>query len=137
MNLNYVIEYFRDQIYCLFKNQNKFMTREGLLIYFNHKIAMFLVAVWALCCLLVITSPKSPRQTNNYIVWTIAFIDLAFININYKQFGKYFRSTQTNEFGDEMAFEFCYIFAPIIQLAILVETVILFKMKTKSVKSER
>lgn len=138
MSFNHLIESCRDNIYSLFKYHDRFTTREGLLVYFNQRIAMFLLLIWALCCLLIVASSKSHTQNNSYLVCLIAFIDVVFINFNYKQFEKYFRFTQTAEAGDEVTLKLCYVCAPLIQLAIIAEALIQFKAsKPKHAKLEK
>ena len=143
---NHLINEYRNLIYAALSMANDtlkidldFMNHDHLFSYFNKQIHFYLVLIYLLSCLLIVTwSKASPQQNLNLkLVCFIWISDLVLILLNYKEYTHYFKS----DYKDVLiSLNYVFICMSLIQAAVLIQLFILiikFFLESAHLKQEK
>ena len=143
---HHLINEFRNLIYAalsmandIFKIDQDIMDQDQLFSYFNKQIHFYLILIYILSCLLIVTwSKASPQKNLNLkLVCFIWINDLVLILLNYKEYTQYFKSDYKEIL---ISLNYVFICMSLIQAAVLIQLSILivkFFMKNTHLKQEK
>lgn len=115
------ITFSRDHIYNFHKQFSiNSLNKEDFAIFMNKNITFFMVLIYFVSCILIITWPKTRTRTERSNLWFVCFIaavDLMFILMNFVQFKNFFKPSLATT--SPVCLNYVFAFVPLIQLPVL------------------